>query len=650
MAVGRVTRRCLRPASGKTPSQNRPFAGLAKKGALAAEIYGRFDHRSLGLARIGLGLLLLHDLLRRLPDISTWYSNDGILPNHTVLWRPMSEYMFSFFFAASRTGEAAVMFAICAVVFLAFTVGYRTRFSHVLSFMCMVSMQYRTAFLENGGDIALKVLCAWTLFLPMGARFSVDAVRASLAAKRERTATELSDRPAIPIGETHAAKSLAFFAILLQLATIYYFNAVNKRGWTWHRGSAVHYCLYQERMVTWFAVLIRDHVGIRLSRILTYATLGMEYAAPVLLLNPYGWKSSRRLAVILLPLMHLGFAACLNLGQFSFNMIGFFPLLLSAEDWEEIGRRLGPHEKRARTVHVRERSPLAFAWARLLSRLDTFERLRFVSARDEVPGGPLLEVEDPATGRRTSGALGFAQCMAALPCGLVVAWLLRLPPLRAMGDGLGRIVARRESMLVRWFRLEGNAGSTRTVRDASPARRWLQRGLAVVREALVVVLIAACTSQLLVENNAVPQRLKFPQPKWMTQIVWYPRLTQGWQMFSPDAPTGERHLYVDAVTFGGRHVDPLNEMASRVSSLPVTEIPPHLEQDEFWHDYIRGIPEHEAYWRALKEWIFNYHKRTGRTEDRVISFEARLIETESPPPGERGQRNIRTKIMTSARE
>jgi hypothetical protein len=121
-------------------------------------------------------------------------------------------------------------------------------------------------------------------------------------------------------------------------------------------------------------------------------------------------------------------------------------------------------------------------------------------------------------------------------------------------------------------------------------------------------------------------------------------------MFSPDAPTGERQLYVDAVTFSGRHVDPLNEVASRVANLPVEQIPPHLEQDEWWHDYIRGIPEAEAYWRALKEWIFNYHHRTGRTEDRIISFEARLIETENPPPGEKGQRNIHTKVMLSARE
>jgi hypothetical protein len=642
-------------AGGAASSKVESRTARAKRAiARAVDIYGSFDHRSLGLARIYLGLLLLHDLVRRLPDISVWYSNDGILPNHTVLWRPHSEYMFSFFFAASRTEEAALMFVLCAIVFVAFTIGYRTRLTHILSFACLVSMAFRQAFLENGGDIALKCLCAWTLFLPMGARFSVDAVRESLAARRERTVADLEVPPTLPDPKKHSTASIAFFALLLQLATIYFFNAVNKRGWTWRGGSAVHYCLYQERMITWLSYLVRDHVDLRLSRFLTHATLGMEYAAPLMLLTPIGYRWTRRTAIVLLALMHLGFAAFLNLGQFSFNMIGFYPLLLSPGDWDDLAARFGPRPSRARRVFVRESSPLAFSFARLLSRLDTFHRLTFAPAPEE-SGGVAWEAEDlsPSPPVRTRGTRALAESIAALPCGAPFARLLKLGPMPRMGDAIGRLLVRKEPTIARWLRLvpAGSASRVaRTSRPPTPARVFLRRGLAMLREAAVVVLLVCCTFQLLVENNAIAQRFKPHQPRWMTQIVWYPRLTQGWQMFSPDAPTGERQLYVDAITFSGRHVDPLNEVASRVAALPVEQIPPHLEQDEWWHDYIRGIPEAEAYWRALKEWIFNYHHRTGRTEDRVISFEARLIETESPPPGEKGQRNIRTKVMLSGRE
>ena len=206
---------------------------------------------------------------------------------------------------------------------------------------------------------------------------------------------------------------------------------------------------------------------------------------------------------------------------------------------------------------------------------------------------------------------------------LPLALVWRLPLARSIAAFAGRWLATRETTIAKWFTLL----SARR-REPSAARVWLRRRAGELREVAAAVLIVASASQLLVENRAVPQRLKLPQPKWISQLVVYPRLLQGWQMFSSDVPTGERMLYVDAVTFGGRHVDPFNEAGSRVSTLPVDRIPPHMEQDEFWCDYTNRIPENEAYWRALKEWIFAYHLRTGRPEDRVIAFEAKLIEGE----------------------
>ena len=50
----------------------------------------------------------------------------------------------------------------------------------------------------------------------------------------------------------------------------------------------------------------------------------------------------------------------------------------------------------------------------------------------------------------------------------------------------------------------------------------------------------------MVENHAIPKRFKLPQPKLVTQLVVYPRLLQGWQMFSADVPTGERMTGTDS--------------------------------------------------------------------------------------------------------
>ena len=130
-------------------------------------------------------------------------------------------------------------------------------------------------------------------------------------------------------------------AILLQLSVIYYLNALHKTGWTWRQGMAVHYVLYQERMVTWLGLFAREHIPLWMSRRMTYTTYNIELLAGLLLLNPFFRVWSRRVAVVLLPGLHLGFAALLNLGQFSFNMMGYFPLILSVADWELLARWLG---------------------------------------------------------------------------------------------------------------------------------------------------------------------------------------------------------------------------------------------------------------------------------------------------------------------
>src|SRR4029453_6862992 len=105
----------------------------------------------------------------------------------------------------------------------------------------------------------------------------------------------------------------------------------------------------------WLGWKLRPHLTWTLSQILTYSALLIESLGPLLLLNPFRWRVTRRLAVILMPGLHIGFALLLNLGLFSFNMIGFFLLFIPTRDMDRLlrwfqrrprGPRLGPGEPR----------------------------------------------------------------------------------------------------------------------------------------------------------------------------------------------------------------------------------------------------------------------------------------------------------------
>jgi hypothetical protein len=619
------------------------LAGFAGRFPGFAARYLTLDPRSLGLGRIYLGALLMLDLLRRVPDLEVWYTNVGLLPNHTLLWRPGARYQFSFFFPFSWTSEVVVLFALCGVIFFCFLIGWKTRLFHWLSVLCIVSLHDRVIFLENGGDVVLNILAVWTLFLPLGARFSVDALLGSLQTRREANLAEVEDRSLLP-REVRPALTLGVLGLLLQIAVIYYFNVVHKGGHTWREGTAVHYALHQDRLVSWLGWKIRPHLTLPLSQALTYSALVVESLGPLLVLNPFHWRVTRRLAVILMAGLHIGFALLLNLGLFSFNMIGFFLLLIPGTDWDRLTRwfRRKP-PARVRTVQVDQSNPLCFLIARVLARLDPTHALRFTPAS----GAPALVVEDQASGRRFEGPAALPPIFAALPFGAPVALLLRVPGLSALLSRMYRWLERRRAEVATGLGLSPLSAPVWAAPEPPPVRRWFTVQGMRLRELAVVVLTIALGSQVLMENRAVPRWLKFGQAEWMRMVVEYPRLFQGWGMFSPNAPMDDTNIVVEATTMSGRKVDPLNERGSRLAPVPANGIVEFLDQDEYFCDYIQRIAGQGAYHPALSEWIQRYHLRTGREEDKLVGFDVYSITDNSPKIGSTQPTDVKKTKMFS---
>lgn len=597
--------------------------------------------------RIGLALLLLWDLARRIPDLAVWYSNQGLLPNHTQLWRPASEHIFSMFFLASHEGEAAFGFLLCALVYLGLLVGWRTKLFQVLSLLAVVSLHSRAVILENGGDVVMNLLTAWSMFLPLGRRFSLDALIASLRRTREVRAGDLGLHREADAGKNAPITSLAVFAILVQLSVIYFFNAIHKSGPAWKDGSVVHWVLFQDRIVTTLGAWARDVLPVGLSKVFSWATQVAEGAAPALLLTPFATVQARRVAMITLPAMHLGFALFLNVGLFSPVMMCFFLLLPSAEDWAALGRWWERRAQR-RTVYFDAGCGVCFQVARVLVRMDPFERLRFVPNTDPLPKGITQEqvertivVEDEA-GRRTERAQAFAAIFRSIPCGRPVAALISLPlvaPLAGWAYDRFAVSRQRISTALGLAACGLPAAPRQQAAAAPPAPPFvdaLREGRTYLRESLVVLLIVATTSQMLIENRAVPRWMRPPQPKVLRAIVQYGRFFQGWSMFAPNPPTSNGLVVVEATTADGRRVDPLNFAATGWEGEPWEASPGRLGQDQFWCDYVARIEGNRSLHHILETWLRGHHKRTGVDADRVVAFDAYWVEHRTPPPGEGG--------------
>src|SRR5688572_17145385 len=190
------------------------------------ELFG-IDVRSLAALRIGLALLLFVDLVQRSGDLVAHYTDFGLLPRADLLQLSPSRWLVSLHLISGVWQVQALLFVVAGVCALALLVGYRTRTATALSWLLFTSINTRNPLLVLGADVLIRVVLFWAMFLPLGARYSVDSAW-------RRAPTLQSPR----------RLSAATVAYLGQLVLVYWFTALRNSDPEWRtEGTALYYAL-----------------------------------------------------------------------------------------------------------------------------------------------------------------------------------------------------------------------------------------------------------------------------------------------------------------------------------------------------------------------------------------------------------------------
>jgi vitamin K-dependent gamma-carboxylase-like protein len=270
-------------------------AALADRGRAALRDAFALDPRSLALFRVGTGALLLADLGLRARNLRALYTDEGVLPR-ALLTAPAWQTIAPFHLWSGSFAWQAFLFAVAAGFAVLLALGYRTRVAAAASWLLLVSLQARNPVVGHYGDEIFRVVFFWAVFLPLGRCASLDA-------RRRPDPARLA--PVV---------SVAAAALLLQVASIYFFTALLKRGADWHGdGTALYYALSQDWRARPLAALLLAHPT--LLRVLTRATLALEFFGPLLLLSPWRNGPLRTLVVLALLGFHAGLGATMHLGS-----------------------------------------------------------------------------------------------------------------------------------------------------------------------------------------------------------------------------------------------------------------------------------------------------------------------------------------------
>jgi predicted DCC family thiol-disulfide oxidoreductase YuxK len=616
----------------------------------------RIDARSLGLFRIAMGLVLLGDWLVRWRWLESFYSNEGVLPNHNHLFNLQDgqRQVWSLLHAFSTTDENRFAFLVALFIYLCFLFGWHTRAFHVLSAVALVSMSARNVLAEGAGNSVAIALLLGTVVLPLGDRFSLDALSRSLGERDEQTPEELNaPLPAPPV----APASLAGLAVLLVLCLVYLGAGLQQTGPAWKDGSALHYALHVDRWTDALGVLVREKVPAAPLAAWTKALRVAELAIPPLLLVPVARRLFRGLAVALMLFHGLTFGLLFTLGLYGWSLVAAAALAIPAESWDALRRG-----RRRVTIFYDDDCGFCLWCARLLRRLDLRDNCAFRAngvVEDLPPGVTVQTVEESivvvdAGGRVHTDARALAEIVRALPLGLPVALLMRLPGIVHVGRRLYLRLARRRLDISVALGMGAcgaalaNGVASRVESDAAPTptQRLLRGGRLVASSALALALLAGIVAQT-EHACALPFETGLGQrPRWRAVALWA-RITADWGIFAPEPPRDNGAFVIDGETRGG---DPIDVLSGTPPDVELRH-PERVRHGQLWADYSARIQleENARYRTELRRFLGKGGQAdpTRPASQHMGAYEALWVSVPIPPPGEpRTGEVTRTRLIT----
>ena len=559
------------------------------------------DLRSLALFRIAIGTCLLCDLVSRLPDIDVFYTDAGILPRDVVVGPLGNQWSLSVHLMSGQWIVQFALFLLAIVFAIGMTTGYRTRLCTVVSWFLLSSMQARNPMIGHGGDILLRVLLFWSMFVPLNGRYSLDkALNPS--------------SPKLPTGHM----SWGSQALMLQLCFVYWFTAAAKLDPTWlGEGSAIYYALSLDQFTRPLGNFLLGFPG--LLRQMTRGTVLLEAFGPLLVFSPVWNQPLRLLIVVAFICFHAGIGLAMYLGNFSWVCAAAWLMFLPPLIWDRVE---GWAAARSQGVTIYFDADCSFCRKGVL-----VLRVLLLLIRSEIreaQGEPEMEVlmrarnswivRDPEGGVH----FGFDALVALSRHSVLTMWLagpLGSAPARWLGERMYRWVATHRSQLSRLLT---------SLTPPPPKER-----LGLLPNAIVLV----CLPLVFTWNMANFAANAITIPTLGKRVVSLAGLRQSWRMFAPYPTTEDGWYLIEGVLRDGNRVD-----LWQGNGVPTEAKPKDVAatyRDARWRKYLTNIwlvknSDYRQYFgRYLCRSWNEKHSGAERVSLVNISY---MLET-TPPPG-----------------
>lgn len=561
------------------------------------EVLG-LDYRSLALFRIGLGLLLISDLIHRGLYLTAHYTDFGVLPRFAVLEYFADQWEFSLHMANGTFSFTVFLFLVAGAFALMMILGYKTRLATILSFIFLISLHNRNPLVLQGGDTLFKMILFWAMFLPLGVKYSLDS---ALNGHYKN-----DDKPFL---------SMASIGLYVQVMLIYITAVFHKSGadW-WQDGTAVYYTLQIDELTTSFGKWLGTFPVV--TTFLTRAVLVWQFTGAILLLNPF-WFGPIRVAVILgFIALQAGFGSSMILGLFPWiavvAMLGFLP----AWFWDQLASSREGLRKGMK-VYYDQDCGFCRKSVRLLSTFLMLKDVEVLSAQQDPSICSDMQEHNSWVivdhkRRRKYHFDGFIHVVSASPVFFWLAPVFSLAPIHWIGTVVYRSVAARRSLQCQ--------------RPGPVCKPVLIRSLWITQVAALLAIVYIVGWNV---SNVKKQEGWFPP-----DLLWIGRalsIDQEWNMFAP-VPLREDGWHVIAATLrNGQEIDLLTGKTPVDESKP--ELVSALYPTQRWSKYMMNITEkkHSDYRLYFGQYLCRDWNARYTGQQQLMSFDILFFMEETLP-------------------
>ena len=576
-----------------------------------------FDLRSIAVFRMLLGTLILLDLVLRSRDLATFYTDSGVMARQ--FWIDVTHrWLWSIHAASGQSWWQIILFVLAGCFAFGLIIGYRSRLMAVLTFVLLASLQNRNALLMQGGDLLLVVMCFWSVFLPLGARYSVDSAL-RIEHQQDPNSSRLSD----PAQQRYF--TVATVAITLQILYLYFFTALLKTGDAWtSRFDAAYYAVSLQHFAAPLGEWFRNFPGVL--KLSTIYVLAVEFIAPWLVLCPVLWPRIRLIGLLLLASLHAAFLLMLHIGLFPLIDFMALSLLIPGTVWMWF-RRKSDERISDIVLHYDEDCGFCLKMCLILRAFLLPSQATIQPAQQTQAIYKIMERENSWVVTDADGksyihwhamAFLFSQRWPFKPVG----WLLSIPPFMQAGNRVYRWVA-------------GNRDLMGRITSRWLPYRTLQLKATVAGSVLAALFFYVATAFNVYEMPVL--RGKMPQHiEYLARLV---RIDQRWDMFAPFPATESVYPLVSGMLRNETPVD----LYTLTSSMPGWTPPSRwfgLYRSYRWRKYLDRVRSHGN--NVVRQALGDYYCRSWNgverpREQQLATLEITFAVVNTTPPGsERG--------------